>query len=292
MSPLSARTPARGREHRAANPRGSATRTHPASSAPTLETRAARLAPAASATAPSRASRVDDLSRKLVEGHGVPPVARRCKLRPRTKTLFSGWCFGVEFRFRGRGHPAAPLGGGAAGQTRERLMLSSRPLPGGSGHTSQFSSETKVMSHKRFRVGVLGATGMVGQRFLSLLEQHPWYEVTLVAASVNSAGQRYDEAVRGRWALNTPVPGAAARLTVRDAADVKGIAEAVDFVFCAVDMPKDATARMEEAYTQGRDSGHLQQLGAPRNAGCADAVARGQLRTHPLSSSTSASGWA
>jgi aspartate-semialdehyde dehydrogenase len=106
------------------------------------------------------------------------------------------------------------------------------------------------MSHKRFRVGVLGATGMVGQRFLSLLEQHPWYEVTLVAASVNSAGQRYDEAVRGRWALNTPVPGAAARLTVRDAADVKGIAEAVDFVFCAVDMPKDATARMEEAYAR------------------------------------------
>ena len=106
------------------------------------------------------------------------------------------------------------------------------------------------MSQKKLRVGVLGATGMVGQRFLTLLENHPWYEVTLVAASANSAGQRYADAVKGRWALKAPVPAAAAALTVRNASDVKAIAAEVDFVFCAVDMPKEETARLEEDYAR------------------------------------------
>jgi aspartate-semialdehyde dehydrogenase len=106
------------------------------------------------------------------------------------------------------------------------------------------------MNEKKLKVGVLGATGMVGQRFLALLERHPWYEVTLVAASQASAGKRYQDAVAGRWAMKTPVPSAAAGLTVRNASDVAAIAGEVDFVFCAVDMPKDETARLEEAYAR------------------------------------------
>lgn len=106
------------------------------------------------------------------------------------------------------------------------------------------------MSQKKLRVGVLGATGMVGQRFLALLENHPWYDVTLVAASANSAGQKYQEAVKGRWALKTPVPAAAGALTVKNASDVAAIAGEVDFVFCAVDMTKEETAKLEEDYAR------------------------------------------
>ncbi len=106
------------------------------------------------------------------------------------------------------------------------------------------------MSQKKLRVGVLGATGMVGQRFLALLENHPWYDVTLLAASANSAGQRYADAVKGRWALKTAIPAAHAGLTVRNASDVKAIAAEVDFVFCAVDMSKEETARLEEDYAR------------------------------------------
>jgi aspartate-semialdehyde dehydrogenase len=106
------------------------------------------------------------------------------------------------------------------------------------------------MSQKKLKVGVLGATGMVGQRFVSLLESHPWYEVTLVAASANSAGRKYAEAVKGRWALKSPVPAAIAALTVRDASDVAAISAEVDFVFCAVDMSKEETAKIEEDYAR------------------------------------------
>ncbi|HZY04622.1 MAG TPA: aspartate-semialdehyde dehydrogenase [Anaeromyxobacteraceae bacterium] len=103
---------------------------------------------------------------------------------------------------------------------------------------------------KKLKVGVLGATGMVGQRFVALLENHPWYELTLVAASANSAGQRYQDAVKGRWALKSGVPAATAGLTVRNASDVAGIADQVDFVFCAVDMTKEETAKLEEGYAR------------------------------------------
>lgn len=106
------------------------------------------------------------------------------------------------------------------------------------------------MSQKKLRVGVLGATGMVGQRFLALLENHPWYEVTLLAASANSAGQRYADSVKGRWALKTAIPAAQAGLTVKNASDVKAIAGEVDFVFCAVDMAKEETAKLEEDYAR------------------------------------------
>jgi aspartate-semialdehyde dehydrogenase len=106
------------------------------------------------------------------------------------------------------------------------------------------------MAQKKLKVGVLGATGMVGQRFVSLLANHPWYEVTLVAASANSAGKSYEEAVAGRWAVPGSVPGATARLTVEDASAVAKIAPQVDLVFCAVDMSKEETARLEEDYAR------------------------------------------
>jgi aspartate-semialdehyde dehydrogenase len=100
------------------------------------------------------------------------------------------------------------------------------------------------------RVGVIGATGMVGQRFVSLLESHPWFRVGVVAASARSAGQRYAEAVSGRWSIATPVPARAGDLVVRDAADVAAIAADVDFVFCAVDMSKEETRALEDAYAR------------------------------------------
>ncbi len=100
------------------------------------------------------------------------------------------------------------------------------------------------------RVGVLGATGMVGQRFLALLENHPWFKVTTVAASAKSAGKTYTDAVTGRWAMKTPIPAAVANLRVLDASAIDDVVKAVDFVFCAVDMPKDDTRKLEESYAK------------------------------------------
>jgi aspartate-semialdehyde dehydrogenase len=91
---------------------------------------------------------------------------------------------------------------------------------------------------------------MVGQRFVSLLANHPWFELATVAASPSSAGKSYAEAAAGRWTLPGGVPGSAASLTVLDASDVARVADGVDFVFCAVDMPKDATAKLEEDYAR------------------------------------------
>ena len=102
----------------------------------------------------------------------------------------------------------------------------------------------------KLKVGVLGATGMVGQRFVSLLADHPWFELTSVAASPASAGKPYAEAVAGRWMLQANIPSSAASMTVLDAADVARVADGVDFVFCAVDMPREATARLEEDYAR------------------------------------------
>ncbi len=101
----------------------------------------------------------------------------------------------------------------------------------------------------KLKAGVLGATGMVGQRFVSLLENHPWFELAAVAASPSSAGKSYGDAVAGRWTLDQ-VPAGASKLIVSDAADVTRMAGAVDFVFCAVDMDKAATAKLEEDYAR------------------------------------------
>jgi aspartate-semialdehyde dehydrogenase len=103
---------------------------------------------------------------------------------------------------------------------------------------------------KRLKVGVLGATGMVGQRFVALLENHPWFELAAVAASPSSAGKSYADAVSGRWALATQVPAAAAKMIISDAANISEMANKVDFVFCAVDMSKEATAKLEEDYAR------------------------------------------
>jgi aspartate-semialdehyde dehydrogenase len=103
---------------------------------------------------------------------------------------------------------------------------------------------------EKFQVAVVGATGMVGQRFVSLLENHPWFEVKVVAASARSAGKTYREAVAGRWAFDWPIPENVADLTILDAAKVEEVAAQVDFVFCAVDMKKEEIRALEDAYAK------------------------------------------
>lgn len=103
---------------------------------------------------------------------------------------------------------------------------------------------------KKLRVGVLGATGMVGQRFITLLENHPWYEVTVVAASPRSAGRTYEDAVGGRWKMQTPMPEFVKNMTVMNVNEVEKVASLVDFVFSAVDMTKDEIKAIEEAYAK------------------------------------------
>ena len=105
------------------------------------------------------------------------------------------------------------------------------------------------MSNRR-RVGVIGATGMVGQRFVTLLANHPWFEIAALAASPRSARKTYEEAVGSRWAMSVPIPDPVKQMTVLDAADVEGVSSHVDFVFCAVDMPKDQIRSLEEAYAR------------------------------------------
>ena len=102
----------------------------------------------------------------------------------------------------------------------------------------------------QFRVGIVGATGMVGQRFISLLKDHPWFRVTCVAASKRSAGKTYREAVGDRWAFDWEIPADVADMTVLDAADIDAVGELVDFVFCAVDMKKDEIRALEESYAK------------------------------------------
>jgi aspartate-semialdehyde dehydrogenase len=99
----------------------------------------------------------------------------------------------------------------------------------------------------KYRVGIVGATGMVGQRFVSLLAEHPWFDVAVVAASARSAGKTYRDAVANRWSLSLPIPSQIGDMTVLDAADIKAVTDGVDFVFCAVDMGKAETAALEDA---------------------------------------------
>ncbi len=103
---------------------------------------------------------------------------------------------------------------------------------------------------KQYRVAVVGATGMVGQRFLCLLDRHPWFRTVAVAASPRSAGVPYGQAVAGRWMMDRLIPEDVLGMTVQDASNVKAIASQVDFIFCAVDMPKDEIRELEEAYAK------------------------------------------
>ena len=103
---------------------------------------------------------------------------------------------------------------------------------------------------EKLRVGILGATGMVGQRFIALLENHPWFEVTTVAASPSSAGKTYAEAVEGKWKMDTPIPEAVKSLVMKNVNEVEEVAADVDFVFSAVNMSKDEIKAIEEAYAK------------------------------------------
>ena len=102
----------------------------------------------------------------------------------------------------------------------------------------------------KLKVGILGGTGMVGQRFIALLEDHPWFEVTTIAASPRSAGKTYEEAVGGRWKMDTPMPEAVKKLVVMNVNEVEAVASQVDFVFSAVDMSKDEIKKIEEDYAR------------------------------------------
>lgn len=103
---------------------------------------------------------------------------------------------------------------------------------------------------KQFKVGIIGATGMVGQRFATLLENHPWFKVTTLAASGRSAGKTYKEAVGTRWAMKTPMPESMQDMIIVDAADIAAVTADVDFCFCAVNMKKDEIKALEEAYAK------------------------------------------
>ena len=103
---------------------------------------------------------------------------------------------------------------------------------------------------EKLKVGILGGTGMVGQRFIALLEDHPWFEVTTIAASPRSAGRTYEEAVGGRWKMDTPMPEAVKNIRVMNVNEVEAVAAEVDFVFSAVDMSKEEIRKIEEDYAR------------------------------------------
>ena len=103
---------------------------------------------------------------------------------------------------------------------------------------------------KQYNVGIIGATGMVGQRFITLLDKHPQFNIELLAASPRSAGKKYTDALGGRWAMQTPIPDSVKDMVVYNAENVEEIATKVDFVFCAVDMKKDEIRALEEAYAK------------------------------------------
>ncbi|MEI0737150.1 aspartate-semialdehyde dehydrogenase [Paenibacillus sp. JTLBN-2024] len=103
---------------------------------------------------------------------------------------------------------------------------------------------------EKLKAGIVGGTGMVGQRFVQLLDQHPWFEVTAIAASKNSAGKTYEESVQGRWKMAGPIPEPVKTIVVQDASQVEEFASQVDFIFCAVDMSKDQIKALEEAYAK------------------------------------------
>ncbi|MBR3737421.1 MAG: aspartate-semialdehyde dehydrogenase, partial [Eubacterium sp.] len=104
---------------------------------------------------------------------------------------------------------------------------------------------------KKFNVGVVGATGMVGQRFMTLLENHPWFDVVILAASSRSAGKTYEEAIGNKWCMDTPLPDKYKEMVILDAEnDIEKITSTVDFVFCAVNMKKDEIKALEEKYAK------------------------------------------
>lgn len=112
------------------------------------------------------------------------------------------------------------------------------------------STKGAELMAKKYNVGIVGATGMVGQRFVTLLSNHPWFTITALAASKRSAGKTYGACVEGRWAMKEALPEDIAAMTVLDAEDIAAIKEKVDFVFCAISLDKAATRELEEAYAK------------------------------------------
>lgn len=102
----------------------------------------------------------------------------------------------------------------------------------------------------KLRAGIIGATGMVGQRFILLLQDHPYFELTCLAASSRSSGKTFEDAVSGRWKMKSPIPESVKRMQIMDASDIEAVRKSVDFVFCAVDMKKDEILALEEAYAK------------------------------------------
>lgn len=103
---------------------------------------------------------------------------------------------------------------------------------------------------EKLKVGIIGATGMVGQRFITLLAEHPYFEITSLIASKRTAGMRYEDAVKSRWKLSVPIPAMVKDMVIKDSADVEKNAAEIDFAFCAVDMKKDEIRALEEAYAK------------------------------------------
>ena len=117
-----------------------------------------------------------------------------------------------------------------------------------------FSGKVRYIMAEKKRVGIIGATGMVGQRFIMLLQDHPYFEITALAASARSAGRTYKEAVGSRWKMQGEMPASVADMQVLDAANIDEVKALVDFVFCAVDMKKDEIRALEEAYAKAEIS--------------------------------------
>ena len=103
---------------------------------------------------------------------------------------------------------------------------------------------------EKLKVGIIGATGMVGQRFIMLLENHPYFEIAALIASPRSAGQRYEDTVEGRWKMQSPCPESVKNMIVMSSDDIEGVGKICDFVFCAVNMTKDETRALEERYAK------------------------------------------
>lgn len=170
----------------------------------------------------------------------------------------------ADAHLRGKKHILRPPEGAASRRLAEgvpsvckavkRSLTPSHPqksIPREQAFALPYQKGNVIPMKEQYNVGIIGATGMVGQRFITLLENHPWFHVALVAASPRSAGKPYAQAVGSRWAMKTPIPQAVADLTVYDAvADKEKIASQVDFVFCAVDMKKDEIKALEEAYAK------------------------------------------
>lgn len=138
--------------------------------------------------------------------------------------------------------PTTSFGAGWSTSSVSKIKLAKLGKP--------FQHKREVVMSEKIKVGILGATGMVGQRFVTLLENHPWFELVTLAASAHSAGKTYEEAIGSRWKMETPMPEFVKNMVVKNVADVEDVVKDVDFVFSAVNMPKDEIRAIEEEYAK------------------------------------------